>query len=176
MRNEEGPPREPFFAAPPPDTSPPLLARKIAPTRMRGNTATVNGSKVPYSLSAVAPPVRQETCGCVDNVRQFWSEQGSQPIHRSRRLRGSGGSEASVREVGKRAHLEFYEFDAISEGDRRRRHAHLAIPVAEDDCGRFGMPRGAEVLVATSDIGEEHAIRALRPRPEYAPCRGRPPA
>src|ERR1700678_60825 len=42
----------------PPDTSPPLLARKVAPTRMRGNTATVNGSKVPYSLSTVAPPVR----------------------------------------------------------------------------------------------------------------------
>jgi hypothetical protein len=31
--------------------------------------------------------------------------------------------------------------------------------VAEDDGGRFGMPRGAQVLVASSDVGEEHAIR-----------------
>jgi hypothetical protein len=126
---------------------------------MRGNTVTVNGSKVPYSLSAVAPPMRQETCRCVDNVRQFWSEQGSQSIHRSRRYRGRRWSEASVRQLGKRAHLEFYEFDAIGEGDWRGRHAHLAIPVAEDDGGRFGMPRGAQVLVPSSYIGEEHAIR-----------------
>jgi hypothetical protein len=113
------------------------------------------------SLSAVAPPVRQETCGCVDNVRQFRSEQGSQslPPYRRFRSRGRGWSEASVRHGGQGAHLEFYESGAISEGDRRGRHAHFAVPVAEHDRGRFGMPRGAQVLIASSDIGEEHTIR-----------------
>jgi hypothetical protein len=71
------PATSPSSPPPPPDTSPPLLARKVAPTRMRGNAVRVNGSKVPYSLSAVTSPVRQETCGCVDNVRQFRAEQGS---------------------------------------------------------------------------------------------------
>jgi len=120
----------------------------------------VNGSKVPYFLPVPAPPARSETGRGVDDFGNFWPENGSEPIHgRSGRWRRRGGGELSAGDLGERAHLEFDEFGAIRQSDRRGCHAHFAAPVAEHDGGRVGMPRGTQVLVASSHVGEEDAIR-----------------
>ena len=147
--------------APPPETTPLLLDGRVAATRMRGIRVRVNGSKVPYSLPCIAPPARKETGRCIDDIRQFRPENGSKPIHRSGlwRRRCHGWGETSVGDLGERAHLQFDEFRAVGQSHRCGRHAHFTIPVAEHDGGRFGMPRGAQVLVASSDVGEEHTIR-----------------
>jgi hypothetical protein len=166
VRNEEAPPRVPLRRAPPTCRSPtrndpPIACGRVAATRMRGIRVRVNGSKVPYSLPGIALPVREETGRCIDDIRHFRPENGSEPMHRSGLLRRRrlGWCEASVRHLGERAHLQFDEFRAVRQGHRCGRHAHLTIPVAEHHGGRFGMPRRAQVLVASSNVGEEHAIR-----------------
>ncbi len=166
MRSEEDPPRVPLRRAPHlslplPVTTLPLLARRTAATRMRGIRVRVNGSKVPYFLPCIIPPGRNETGRCIDHIRQFRPENGSKPIHRSGlwRRRCHGWGETTLGDLGKRTHLEFDELCAIRQSYRCGRHAYFTIPVAEHDGGGFGMPRGAQVLVASSDVGEEHTIR-----------------
>jgi hypothetical protein len=166
VRSEEDPPRVPLRRAPHlshplPVTTLPLLARRIAATRMRGIRVRVNGSKVPYSLPRLVPPARNETGRCIDHIRQFGPENGSKPIHRSGwwRRRCHGWGETSFGDLGQRTHLQFDEFRAIRQSHWCGRHADFTIPVTEHHGGGFGMPRGAQVLVASSDVGEEHTIR-----------------
>lgn len=158
--------------SPPPETTPLLLARRAvqqiwAESRwgsmgQRSRIRMSMGSKVPDFLPTFAPPIRKETGSCVDHLRQLRLDEGPQSIHCSwwlrLPLRCTDGSQPSVRDLGERANLEFDEFGAIGQGDWRGCHAHFTTPVAENDCGRFGMPRGAEVLVTSSHVGEEHTI------------------
>jgi hypothetical protein len=153
-----GPATNPSSPRPPPETTLLLLARRVALVRMGGILSTVNGSKVPYS-AAVVLALRQETCRCVNHFRHSWSEQSAQTIHGSRRLGRGNRSKLAACGLGERPDLERNQFGAVGEGDRRRCHAHFTVPVAEHDGGRFRMPRGAEVLVASSHVREEHTIR-----------------
>jgi hypothetical protein len=110
------------------------------------------------ALSPSVARAREDALCQVDHVGQLGPEKGAESLECPRRLRRAGGA-LSECHLGKRPYLQVDKRRALGQGNGSRRHAHLAVPVAEDDGAGFSMPSGTQVLVATPHIGKENTVR-----------------
>ena len=147
--------------------------RPLVSPRHRGRDAASGPAPFPVD----SPGGEEPRAG----VYRLAQSRRSRSLRRSMKLRGLGGSIGgrwrSATSDSDRT-MRSISFRRVSQGDRRGCRAEVAIPVAEDDCGGFGLPCCSLVQVVASDVGEEHTIgrrcgHALAMHPMAGGCQGR---
>jgi hypothetical protein len=106
----------------------------------------------------IQEPGRKKTGARVDHFGQSRSQTIFQSFHNTSGSRLLGEGKTPLGRCRQRPHHEVDQFCAVSQGDRRRGGADLAIPVAEHDCAGVGVPGRSKVQVVAPHVGEEDTV------------------